>query len=68
MAIASFVQITKKILNIQPSTAFVDRFFSIFGIICSSKNTNMNDKTIIMRPVLKANMDTLNELNVEEEN
>ncbi len=63
-----YFRLTKKLLNIQASTAFVERFFSICGIICSSKNTNMNDKTIIMRSVLKANMDTLKELKVEEEN
>jgi hypothetical protein len=28
------------------------------GIICSDKNSNMNDKTIIMRSILKANIDT----------
>ena len=58
-------KLTKKLLNIQASTAFIERFFSICGIICSEKNTNMKDETIIMRSILKANIDTLNELCIE---
>jgi hypothetical protein len=60
-------KLTRKLLNIQASTAFVERFFSIFRIICSDKNANMNDNTIIMRLVLKSNIETLNELIIEEE-
>ena len=59
--------LTKKLLNIQASGAFVERFYSICGIICSDKNTNMKDDTIIMRSVLKANIHTLDELAIEEE-
>jgi hypothetical protein len=59
--------LTKKLLNIQASSAFVERFFSICGIICSVKNTNMKDDTIIMRSILKANMDTLDALAIEED-
>ena len=60
-------KLTKKLLNIQASTAFIERFFSICGIICSEKNANMKDETLIMRSVLKANIDTLNELCIESE-
>ncbi len=60
-------KLLRKLLNIQASTAFVERFFSIFRIICSDKNANMNDNTIIMRSVLKSNIETLNELIIEEE-
>jgi hypothetical protein len=60
-------KLTRKLLNIQASTAFVERLFSICGIICSEKNGNMNDSTIIMRSVLKLNIETLNELNIEDE-
>ena len=41
-----------KLLNIHASTAFIERFFSICGIICSEKNSNM---------------DTLNELTIEND-
>jgi hypothetical protein len=57
--------LTKKLLNVQASTAFVERFFSICGIICNVKNTNMSDKMIIMRSILKTNMETLDNLTIE---
>ena len=57
-------KLAKKLLNIQ---AFVERYFSICGIICTTKNTNMNDKTLVMRSVLKSNMNILDELNIEED-
>ena len=60
-------KLAKKLLNIQASTAFVERYFSICGIICTTKNTNMNDKTLVMRSVLKSNMNILDELNIEED-
>ena len=59
--------LAKKLLNIQASTAFVERFFSICGIICNVKNTNMSDQMIIMRSVLKTNIETLDYLTIEEE-
>ena len=31
------------LLNIQASSAFVERFFSICGVICTKRNTNMTD-------------------------
>jgi hypothetical protein len=58
--------LSKKLLNIQASTAFVERFFSICGIICNVKNTNMSDKMIIMRSVLKTNIEILESLAIEE--
>jgi hypothetical protein len=57
--------LTKKLLNVQASTAFVERFFSICRIICNVKNTNMSDKMIIMRSILKTNMETLDNLTIE---
>jgi hypothetical protein len=59
--------LAKKLLSIQASTAFVERYFSICGIICTTKNTNMNDKTLVMRSVLKSNMNILDELKIEED-
>ena len=66
-ALPNLFKLALKLLNIQASTAFIERFFSICGIICSDKNSNMNDKTIIMRSILKANIDTLNELSIEND-
>ena len=54
--------LTKKLLNIQASGAFVERFYSICGIICNVKNTNMSDQMIIMRSVFKTNIETLDYL------
>ena len=58
--------LAKKLLNFQASTNFVERFFSICGIICNVKNTNMSDKMIIMRSVLKTNIEILESLAIEE--
>jgi hypothetical protein len=52
-------KLTKLLLNIQASTAFVERFFSICGIICSEKNSNMKDENFVVRSILKANMQIL---------
>jgi hypothetical protein len=51
------------LLNIQSSSAFVERFFSICGIICKKRASNMKNKLIIMRSMMKANFHLLNELN-----
>jgi len=51
------------LLNIQSSSAFVERFFSICGIICKKRASNMKNKLIIMRSMMKANFHLLNEFN-----
>ena len=51
------------LLNIQSSSAFVERFFSICGIICKKRASNMKNELIIMRSMMKANFHLLNELN-----
>ena len=51
------------LLNIQASSAFIERFFSICGIICTKRNNNMGDELLIMRSLMKANIKTLKELN-----
>ena len=66
-ALPNLFKLALKLLNIQASTAFIERFFSICGIICSDKNSNINDKTIVMRSILKANIDTFNELSIEND-
>jgi hypothetical protein len=51
------------ILNIQSSSSFVERFFSICGVVCKKRATNMKNKLIIMRSMMKANFHLLNILN-----
>ena len=49
--------------NIQSSSAFIERFLSICGVVCKKRATNMNNKLIIMRSVMKANIHILENLN-----
>ena len=51
------------ILNIQSSSSFVERFFSICGVVCKKRATNMKNNLIIMRLMMKANFHLLNLLN-----
>lgn len=50
------------LLNINVSSAFIERFFSICGIICKKNSGNMKDDLIITRSMLKANMKILDDL------
>ena len=50
------------LLNISVSSAFIERFFSICGIICKKNSGNMKDELIVTRSMLKANMKILEEL------
>lgn len=54
------------LLNISSSSAFIERFFSIAGIICSKRRGNMKNDLIISRSLLKSNINTLNQLRIEE--
>jgi hypothetical protein len=54
--------------NIQCSSAFIERYFSICGIICKKRSMAMNDDLIVMRSLLKSNMELLKELNSINEN
>jgi hypothetical protein len=49
--------------NIQSSSAFIERFFSICGVVCKKRAANMNNKLIIMRSVMKTNIHILENLN-----
>lgn len=51
------------LLNINASSAFIERFFSICGIICKKQSGNMSDEMIITRSILKTNIEILKELN-----
>ena len=47
------------LLNIPSSSAFIERFFSLCGIISTTLNANMKDELLIMRAMLKVNMNIL---------
>jgi len=64
----SLNQLTKVLLSIQSSSAFIERFFSICGIVCKKRSANMSDDQIILRSFLKSNMKLLNEMNVSLKN
>ena len=64
-SLPNLFKLTKILLNIQASSAFIERFFSVCGIVCNLKNMNMKDQMIIIRSILKANIGILNELNSE---
>jgi hypothetical protein len=51
------------LLNIKSSSAFIERYFSISGIVCDKRRLNMKDDLIIMRSMMKTNMKILSELN-----
>ena len=45
------------------SSAFIERYFNISGIVCKQRAMNMNDDLIIARGLLKTNMNILEEMN-----
>lgn len=51
------------LLNIKSSSAIIERFFSICGIVNDKRRQNMSDELLITRSLLKANMSTLSEMN-----
>jgi hypothetical protein len=53
--------------NIPSSSAFIERFFSVCGIVCKKRSLAMLDDLIIKRSVLKSNMVLLNKMNLTEE-
>ena len=50
------------LLNISSSSAFVERSFSLCGIISTTRNANMKDELLIMRAMLKVNMSILSQM------
>ncbi len=51
------------LLNIQSSSAFIERFFSICGVVCTRRATNMKADLLIKRSMMKTNMHILTHLN-----
>ena len=51
------------LLSIKASSAFIERFFSICGVVADSRRASMEDELIILRCILKANIERLKKLN-----
>jgi hypothetical protein len=64
---SSLKEIAIILLNIQSSSAFIERFFSICGVVCTRRATNMEADLIIKRSMLKSNIDILDHLNNKRE-
>ena len=54
--------------NIPASSAYIERFYSICGNVCTNRSGNMTPETIINRSMLKANIAILNELTMTQFN
>ena len=48
--------------NIPTSSAYVEHFFSICGVVNRKRAGNMTDETLINRAFLKSNLTILNEM------
>lgn len=55
-------KLAKILLNVPASSANIERFFSIAGVICKSRAANMSDELIIERSLLKVNLKLLDKL------
>ena len=51
------------VLSIPASSAYIERFFSFSGVVCTNRKLNMKDDLIILRSLLKANFKHLFDLN-----
>ena len=58
----SLYKLAQRLLTIPASSAFIERFFSVCGVICKKRCGNMSDELKIMRSFLKCNIDILNSL------
>ena len=53
--------------TIQSSSAFIERFFSVCGVVCKPRASNMKDDLIISRSILKANIKILDSITITVE-
>ena len=47
------------LLNVQLSSAFIERVFSVCGVVCTRRATNMKPDLIVKRSIFKSNMHIL---------
>ncbi len=53
------------ILNINSSSASIERFFSLCGFVCDPRRARMDDDLVIIRCLLKANIQLISQLKNE---
>ena len=51
-----------RVLSTPVSSAYIERFFSVSGVVCSNRAFNMKDDLIIMKSMLKSNYKTLRDI------
>ena len=56
-------KVAKILHNIPSTSAFLERFFSISGVVCDPRRLNMKEDLVILRSLLKCNASILRELN-----
>ena len=54
-----------KINSLPATSAFIERFFSLTGLVCEKRRMRMTEDLIEKRAILKANMTTLEKLCVD---
>ena len=54
------------LFNIPASSSYAERFFSVCGYVCKTRSGNENGETIILRSMLRANYEYLEELSNQE--
>jgi hypothetical protein len=55
-------KVARSLHTIPASSAFIERFFSVCGVVCKNRCGNMSTDLIIKRSFLKCNIDILNQL------
>lgn len=58
-------KLARIILNISSSSASIERFFSLCGFVCDSRRARMDDDLVIIRCLLKANIELIKQLKNE---
>ncbi len=59
-------QVAAILMNTFTSASFLERFFSICGVILTVRNAQMKNDLIIMRCMFKANMHLLKDLSMKK--
>ena len=56
-------KMSKILLTIPSSSAYIERFFSVSGFVCDRRRMNMKDDLIVSRSLLKTNFHISEEMN-----
>ena len=55
-------KLTEKLYNCPASSANIERYFSIAGIISNTRGSNISDELVILRSLTKVNIEILKKL------